>query len=398
MNISVRGRRVPASPIRKLVPLAIDAERRGIKVYHLNIGQPDIETPPLFWEAIKSYGAKVLAYGNSQGDLDYIDSLIRYYRRYGIDFEPEDIVVTVGGSEAIVFSMLATSDPGDEFIIFEPFYTNYNGYAVMAGVKLVPITTSPENGYHLPAPEVIEEKITERTRGIFICTPNNPTGTVLTREEMEMIADIAERNELFVISDEVYREFVYEGNYTSVMHLPQVRDRAILLDSVSKRFSACGARIGNIASKNGEVMRSVLKFAQARLCPPSVEQYAARNVFDNISDEYYRKMRDEYRRRRDVAIEELEKIPGAFCRKPSGAFYIMATLPVDDIEDFARWMLTDFSYNQTTTMIAPGPGFYATETLGKKEARIAYVLREEEIRSAMRTLAIGIERYNEGKR
>ena len=398
MNISVRGKKVPASPIRKLVPLAIDAERRGIKVYHLNIGQPDIETPPLFWEAVKTYQGKVLAYGNSQGNLEYIGSLIRYYKKYGIEFEPDDIVVTIGGSEAIVFSMLATSDPGDEFIIFEPFYTNYNGYAVMAGVKLVPITTSPENGYHLPAREVIEEKITERTKGIFICTPNNPTGTVLTREEMKMIADIAERNELFVISDEVYREFVYEGEYTSVMHLPQIRDRAILLDSISKRFSACGARIGNIASKNGDVMRSVLRFGQARLCPPSVEQCAAKNVLDNIGDEYYRKMMDEYKHRRDTTIEELEKIPGAFCRKPSGAFYIMATLPVDDVEDFARWMLTDFSYNQATTMIAPGPGFYATETLGRKEARIAYVLKEEDIRVAMRTLALGIEKYNEGRR
>ena len=391
---SNRAGAVPPSPIRKLVPFADAAVRAGKRIYKINIGQPDIETPPTFWKAVHEYPSKVLAYGNARGLPDYVENLAEYYRAADIDANPEDIVVTTGGSEAIVFAMMAIADPGDEIIVFEPFYPNYNGYAAMANVKLVPIKTDPEEGYHPPGPEVIEKAISDRTRAILICSPNNPTGTVLTREELAGLAKIAEKHDLYLVADEVYREFVYEGEHTSVMHLPELGERAIILDSVSKRFSACGARVGCVVSKNREVIDSVWRMAQARLCPPTVEQVGIRAILQNLSPYYFRKMRDEYRRRRDAALEEIEKIDGAFCKTPAGAFYLMVRLPLDDVEDFAKWMLTEFDSGGETTMIAPGPGFYATPGRGANECRLAYVLQEDNLRRAIEILGEGIEAYN----
>jgi aspartate aminotransferase len=384
---------MPASPIRKLVPLSDQAKARGIKVYHLNIGQPDIPTPPEFMDAVRNYNKVVLAYGNSKGDGDYIKGLVEYYRRRGIEVEAKDIQVTTGGSEAIIFAMISVADVGEEVIVFEPFYTNYNGFAMMADVKLVPITLKAENGFHLPPRGKIEARITPKTRAILICSPNNPTGTVYTREEMEMIAGICREKDLFVMSDEVYREFVYEGEHTSIMNIGGISEHAILLDSISKRYSACGARIGCLVSKNERVMDSVLKMGQARLCSPSIEQFAAARAL-KIKDAYFEGVAEEYRRRRDTVYDELMKIPGGVCLKPHGAFYIMAKLPIEDIEDFARWMLTDFNLDGETTMIAPGPGFYATPNQGRDEARIAYVLNVDDLKRAMQILAKGIETYN----
>ncbi len=393
MDISERGRRVPPSPIRKLVPYAEAAKRRGVRVYHLNIGQPDIETPQSFWNAVHSYPARVLAYGNSQGLPEYREWLSRYYRRNGIDVSPDEILVTTGGSEAIMFAMLAVTDPGDRIIVFEPFYTNYNGYAVMTDIELVPVRTLPETGYHLPPRDEIEAKLDERTKAILVCSPNNPTGTVLTRDEISMLAQIAQEHDLFIIADEVYREFVYEGEHTSVLHLPELFDRGIIVDSISKRFSACGARIGAVVTKNADVLDAVLRMGQARLCPPTIEQYGAQAVLMQLEDDYFDRMRDEYRRRRDVTYEELEKLPGVSCKKPAGAFYMMVTLPVDDVEDFARFLLTDFSHDGKTVMVAPGPGFYATPGLGRSEARIAYVLGEDKMRDAIQILGRALEEY-----
>jgi aspartate aminotransferase len=392
VHISKRASEMQASPIRKLVPLADQAKAKGIKVYHLNIGQPDIPTPPEFMEALRTYDHEVLAYGNSKGDAAYIKTLVTYYRQCGIEVEARDIQVTTGGSEAIIFAMMCVAGVGDEIIVFEPFYTNYNGFAAMADVRLVPLTLAAETGFHLPTRAAIEAAITPSTRALLVCSPNNPTGTVYTREEMETIATIARERNLFVLSDEVYREFIYEGVHTSIMDIEGVADRAILLDSISKRYSACGARIGCLVSKNHEVMDAALKMGQARLCSPSIEQHAAAQT-GKIKPDYFKSTREEYRRRRDTVHEELMKIPGVVCRKPSGAFYIMAKLPVNDIEDFARWMLADFSVDGATTMIAPGPGFYATPCRGVDEARIAYVLNVDDLRQAMRILAKGVETY-----
>jgi aspartate aminotransferase len=334
-QISPRAKDMPPSPIRKLVPLADAAKKRGIKIYHLNIGQPDIPTPPEFMDAIRNYDKKVLEYGNSKGDYNYIAGLVKYYERRGIEVEEKDIQITTGGSEALIFAMICVANVGDQVIVFEPFYTNYNSFAMMADAKLVPLTLEAESGFHLPSREKIEKKITSKTRAILICSPNNPTGTVYTREEMEMIAQICKKHNLFVLSDEVYREFIYEGKHTSIMNIDGISDRAILLDSISKRYSACGARIGCLVSKNEEVMSAALRLGQARLCSPSIEQFGATAAL-KIEDDYFEKMALEYKRRRDTVYDELMKIPGAVCLKPSGAFYIMAKLPVKDIEDFAQ--------------------------------------------------------------
>jgi aspartate aminotransferase len=392
-KVSKRGKEMPASPIRKLIPLADEVKKKGVKVYHLNIGQPDIPTPVEFWNAIKNYPNKVLEYGNSKGDIRLIQSMVEYYRRKNISVQPENIQITTGGSEALIFAMICIADVSEEIIVFEPFYTNYNSFARMADINLVPIPTKAENGYHLPDKKIIEKKITSKTRGILLATPNNPTGTVYTKEEMEMIAEVTKKHDLFFLSDEVYREFIYEGVHTSIMHIEGIEDRAILLDSISKRYSACGARIGCLVSKNKEVTDTALKLGQSRLCSPSIEQYGAIGAL-GLPEEYFLAMTDEYKRRRDACHAELMKIPGVFCQKPSGAFYIMAKFPVKDIEDFARWMLTDFSLDGATTMIAPGPGFYATKGMGKDEARIAYVLNVEDLKKAMRILAKGVEKYN----
>lgn len=392
-KLSRRAGMMPASPIRKLVPYADSAKKRGITVYHLNIGQPDIATPNEFMNAIKNFDQEVLAYGHSQGSIEFREKLSEYYSRYNIELSPEEIVVTTGGSEAIIFAMMAVCEPGEEIIVPEPFYTNYNGFAVEAGVNLVPLTTYAETGFHLPGKKEIRSKITSKTRAIIFCSPNNPTGTVFTKRELETLGELAIEHNLFLLSDEVYREFIYEGTHTSVMSIPGIQNRAILLDSISKRFSACGARIGCLASKNKEVVETALRFGQARLCPPSIEQHGAMAAL-SLKEDYFRNMADEYRRRRDAVYEALMQIPGMVCEKPSGAFYIMAKLPIDDIEAFSQWMLTDFQFEGETTMIAPGPGFYATPGRGKDEARLAYVLNVEDLKKAMKALAAGIEKYN----
>ncbi len=392
-KLSHRAGMMPASPIRKLVPFADEAKKKGVKVYHLNIGQPDIATPKEFMNAIKNFDQEVLAYGHSQGSIEFREKLSEYYSRYNIELSPEEIVVTTGGSEAIIFAMMAVCEPGEEIIVPEPFYTNYNGFAVEAGVNLVPLTTYAETGFHLPGKKEIRSKITSKTRAIIFCSPNNPTGTVFTKRELETLGELAIEHNIFLLSDEVYREFIYEGTHTSVMNIPGIESRAILLDSISKRFSACGARIGCLASKNKEVVETALRFGQARLCPPSIEQHGAMAAL-SLKEDYFRNMADEYRRRRDVVYEALMQIPGTVCKKPSGAFYIMAKLPVDDIEAFSQWMLTDFQFEGETTMIAPGPGFYATPGRGKDEARLAYVLNVEDLKKAMKALAVGIEKYN----
>lgn len=394
LGVSNRGSCCPYSPIRKLVPIAEAVKSEGKKVYHLNIGQPDIKTPKVFWDALKNYPSSVLAYGNSQGESDFRASLCRYYLEFcDIEISPDEMVVTTGGSEAIIFAMLATADPGDNFIVFEPFYTNYNGYAVMADVSLKPIPTNPETGYHLPPKDEIEKHIDKHTRGIIICSPNNPTGTILSNEEMKTIVELSLKYDLFIISDEVYREFSYEGKPISVMHIPEVADRAIMLDSISKRFSACGARIGNIVSKNKEIISAALRFGQARLCPPRVEQYAAKAILDSLTPEYFTELKREYKARRDAALEEISEIPGAFAKKPEGAFYIMVRLPVDDTDQFAEWLLGEYDDDGETVMVAPGAGFYATTGLGKNEIRIAYVLECAELRRAIRILRRAIEVY-----
>lgn len=387
---------MPASPIRKLVPLGDEAKRRGTHVYHLNIGQPDIETPPEFFDAVRSYQEKVIAYGNSQGIRLFLESLAGYYSTLGIDITPADILVTTGGSEAITFAMMAVAEPGDEILCFEPFYTNYNGFAIMGGITLVPIETTPEDGYHLPAREEIERFITPRTRGIIVCNPNNPTGTVLRDDEIDMISEIALARNLYVLADEVYREFVYEGTARSFMQVPGLEQHVILMDSLSKRYSLCGGRMGCLVSRNRALMDVFLRFGQARLCTATLEQIGSAALVD-AGAKYFEPMITEYRMRRDATYDALMRIPGVVCRKPSGAFYIMAKLPVDDVEQFASWMLTDFSHEGQTTMVAPGPGFYATPGRGMTEARLAYVLNAESCTRAVDILARGIERYTHRK-
>ena len=393
IKISKRGAMLPASPIRKLIPHADQAKKRGLHIYHLNIGQPDIETPPEFWKAVKNYSNKVLAYGNSQGMADYLEKLAAYYRRHNLDINADDIIVTTGGSEAIIFAMTIISNPGDEIIVFEPFYTNYNGFAIQAGINLIPITTNVEDGFHLPPVDIIEKAITKKTKGIMYCNPNNPTGTLYSAEEINGLSGLARKHDLFLMADEVYREYIYEGEYTSVMSLPDIKDRAIMLDSISKRFSACGARIGNLVTKNREVYQAALHLGQARLCAPTLEQVGAAEAY-SLGDDYFSKMIDEYRRRRDVVYDGLMKIDGTVCLKPSGAFYIMAKLPIDSAEAFAVFMLTDFNHNGKTVMIAPGPGFYASKGKGESECRIAYVLNTDDLKNAMDILKRGVEAYN----
>ncbi len=395
-GISRRGVAMPASPIRKLVPYANDAKNRGIHVYHLNIGQPDIATPRVIFDAIVDYAKteKVLPYGPSDGLPELKKAVAEYLQGYKLDVVPDDVFITTAGSEAIVFAMMAIADPGDEFIVFEPFYTNYNGFARMADVKLVPVTTSVEAGFHLPSAEEIEEKITERTRGIIMCNPNNPTGTVYSHDEVEMIIEIASKHDLFVLSDEVYREFVFDGRkHTSALSFKSESDRIIVMDSISKRFSACGARIGYIVTKNSELKATLMKFGQARLCPPTIEQVGAVAGYRHM-DQFMDDMISEYERRRDVVYEELMKIPGVFTRKPEGAFYTVVRLPVDDAEKFAIFMLKDFDVDGKTTMVAPANGFYASEGRGKDEIRIAYVLEVDQLRDAVRILGEGLKAYN----
>ncbi len=392
-RLSERAQQMPASPIRRLVPHAERAKAQGVRVYHLNIGQPDIETPAEMMAAYRSYNARVLEYGHSAGLASYRRGLVGYYARVGIEVEFDDILVTTAGSEAILFALEAVADPGDEVIVPEPFYTNYSGFAVMAGVRLVPVTARVEDGFRLPASEEFERVITGRTRAVLFSNPGNPTGVVYTAEEMERLRQLAFRHNLFLIADEVYREFIYEGaRHTSVLNLQGIGDRAILVDSVSKRYSACGARIGCVVSRNRQLMDVMLRFGQARLCPPTVDQLAAEAALA-VSDSYFEQMRAEYRRRRDIVCDVLATIPGAVLHRPAGAFYVVVKLPIDDGEKFATFLLDEFRVENATVMVAPADGFYATPGKGKDEIRIAYVLCCEDLARAMAILRDGVVAY-----
>jgi aspartate aminotransferase len=395
MKLSERAVHVQASPIRKLKPYADAAVKKGIHIYHLNIGQPDIETPKPMIDEIHRFNEKVLEYGPSQGLDSYRINLVRYYKKVGINIEPSDIIVTTAGSEAIVFAMLVACDPGDEIITFEPFYTNYNGFASMTDIELKPITTHAEDGFAMPDDATIEKAITSRSRAIMVCNPGNPTGTVYPKTDLERLAAICRKHNLYLISDEVYREFIYDGlTHTSVMQIEGMEDNAILVDSISKRYSACGARIGCIISRNKTFMAATLKFAQARLCPPTIEQMAANACID-LDDSYINAIIKEYDKRRNIVFEELQQIPGIVCRKPGGAFYIIAKLPIENAEDFALWLLNEFSENSETVMVAPAEGFYATPGLGRNEVRLAYILNENALRSAMKLFRNGLAKYRQ---
>ncbi len=393
MFISRRAREIQASPIRKLKPFADEARKRGIHIFHLNIGDPDIPTPEPVIKAFHQYQGPILGYGPSQGFEELRQAIAQYFKAYGIDLSADNVLITIGGSEAIHFSFSVVADPGDEIIIPEPFYTNYNGYATFADVKIVPLPLKVENGFRLPSGAEIEKLISPRTRAILLCSPNNPTGTVYTEEEIDRVVELARKYNLFLIGDEVYKEFVYDGlKHKSILEYREIEDRVIVVDSISKRFSSCGARIGAVITRNEEVYQAILKFAQARLCPPSVEQYAALAAY-RMGMEYFEPIRQEYQRRRDVLYEGLTSIPGVMVGKPQGAFYIICRLPVRDSDHFVQWMLTDFCLNNKTVMVAPGPGFYATPGRGQDEVRIAYVLKEEDLVEAIEVLRQGLEKY-----
>jgi len=397
LRLSQRGLDIPASPIRKLVPFADAAKKRGINVFHLNIGQPDIETPLQMWDKIKNYDEKVLAYGPSNGLLAFRQGLSSYYAKYGVKVDPSEIIVTTGGSEALLFALLATCDPGDEVLVPEPFYANYNGFAVYGTIKMVPVTTTAENGFRLPQKEHFQSKITPRTRAIIISNPGNPTGVVYTKDELEVLASLAIEHSLFIIADEVYREFIYDGEaFTSIMSLPSISEHAVIADSISKRFSACGARVGNIVTHNKALLDSIMRFAQARLCPPTLEQVGAIGALE-VPESYFDGVLAEYQKRRDIVYAGVMNIPGAVCKAPKGAFYVVAKLPIDDGDAFAEWMLSSFSFEGATTMVAPAAGFYATPNLGRDEVRIAYVLNTEDLAQAMNILAMGVKAYRQEK-
>jgi aspartate aminotransferase len=393
MKFSDRIQSMQSSPIRKLIPYADEAKAKGRKVYHLNIGQPDIKTPPGFLDSIKDFAQEVIAYSTSHGSLELIDAIRKYYEGYNISYDRENILITNGGSEALLFSFMALCDPGDEILIPEPFYANYNAFASCVNVKVVPVTTKAEEGFHLPPKEEIAKKITPRTRAILVSNPGNPTGVIYTTDEMEMLAELAIEKDMFIIADEVYREFVYDGlEYTSFGHIDRIKDRVILVDSVSKRFSACGARIGCIASKNTELMAQVMKLAQGRLCVPTLEQVGATALYSTPVS-YLEEVNKEYQSRRNILYQALKSMPGVICEEPKGAFYVVAKLPVDDAEKFVVWMLKEFSVDGETVMMAPAEGFYATPGLGKNEARLAYVLNNKDLSKAMDILKAGLEAY-----
>lgn len=392
-KISEKGRLMPESPIRKLVPYADAAKKRGVKVYHLNIGQPDIPTPQTAMDAIHHYDEKVVAYSHSAGNLSYREKLVEYYKKCNIDVTPNDIIVTTGGSEAILFALQACMDPGDEIIIPDPSYANYLSFSISAGVKVVPVLSTIETGFALPSIEEFEKVITPKTKAIMICNPNNPTGYLYSKQELERLRDIALEKDLFIFADEVYREFCYDGNeFYSVMNLEGVEQHAILIDSVSKRYSACGFRIGCVVSKNKEVMSTIMKFAQARLSPPSFGQAASEAALET-PPEYFDELIKEYTLRRDIVVESINKMDGAFCPQPKGAFYVVARLPIDDSDKFCKWMLEDFECDHATVMFAPASGFYSTKGCGKDEVRISYVLKAEDLRKSMEVLAVALKQY-----
>ena len=392
-KISQKGIAMPESPIRKLVPFAEKAKKAGKKVYHLNIGQPDIKTPELALDAIHNFSNKVVEYSHSAGFESYRKGLASYYQNLAIDVDYNDVMVTTGGSEALLFALNSCLDPGDEIIIPEPFYANYNGFSMSAGVKVKPIATSINDGFALPAIEEFEKLITPKTKAILICNPGNPTGYLYSKKELETLRDIVIKYDLFLIADEVYREFAYDGNqHYSVLNIEGLGQNAIVIDSTSKRYSMCGIRVGCIVSKNKEVMTTALKFAQARLSPPTFGQIAGEAALSTPKS-YFQEVSSEYVSRRDVLIDGLNKIEGVICPKPKGAFYAIAQLPIDDADKFAQWLLEDFDFNGETVMVAPAVGFYATPNTGVNQVRIAYVLNKESLKAAIKILDEALKVY-----
>jgi aspartate aminotransferase len=392
-SISDRGLKMPASPIRKLVPYAEAAKKRGIKVYHLNIGQPDIKTPDVALEAIRNFDGKVIEYSHSAGNESYRRALAANYRKLGIEIDHNQMLITTGGSEAILFALFSCLNPGDEIIIPEPFYTNYNAFALTANVVVKPITSNIKDGFALPAISEFEKVITPRTKAIMVCNPNNPTGYLYSKEELIQLRDLVLKHDLYLFADEVYREFCYGGNeHFSVMKLDGLEQHAIMMDSVSKRYSECGVRIGALVTRNDGIIQSALKYAQARLSPPSLGQIVGEASL-LTPPEYFTEVYDEYIHRRDFVVDALNKIPGVFTPKPKGAFYAIVSLPIDDSDKFCQWLLEDFNYQNQTVMLAPASGFYATPGLGKNEARIAYVLKIDDLRNAVKCLEEALKVY-----
>jgi aspartate aminotransferase len=394
MNISNRALEMNFSPIRKLIPLADEAAKKGIKVYKLNIGQPNIVTPDSFFEGLHSYKEKIVTYSDSRGIPQLIESFVKSYKMSGINLEKEDILITQGGSEAILFTLMCICNEGDEVLVPEPFYSNYSSFSIFSGARVKPIPTCIENNFHLPSKEELESLITPKTKAIMFSNPVNPTGTVYTADEIKMIGELAIKHDLYIIADEVYRQFVYDDiPYTSIMNFEDLKDRVVLVDSISKHYSACGARIGLIASKNHELMNYILKFCQARLCVSTIEQHAAANLINTMGN-YIEDVKMKYKSRRDLLYGYLKRIPGVVCSKPEGAFYIFAKLPVDNAEKFAKWLLTDYSYEGKTLLIAPGPGFYQTEGKGEQEVRFSFCTNVDDIENAMIVLRRALEEYN----
>ena len=394
MKLSQKAQSCTLSPMRKFTPYAMACEKAGKKIYKLNIGQPDIETPPEFFEAVRNFSQKVLAYANSQGIESLQEAVVDYYHRIGVEYAKQDILITTGGSEALQILFLSILDPGSEVIVPEPFYANYNTFIKAAGGVVRPMSTVPEEDYNYAKPEKLEALINENTRAIAIINPQNPTGNVLTEEELEKIAAVAKKHNLYLICDEVYREFVYDtDDVLCAGRLKDVDDNVVIIDSVSKRFSACGARIGMLISRNKDLMAQALKFCQGRLCSATLDQVGAAALY-KVGPEYFAKVRDEYRRRRDLCYAKLTAIPGVVCAKPMGAFYVMAKLPIDDAERFQTYLLTEFEDHGETVMVSPATGFYATPGMGLNEVRIAYVLKEKDLGRALDLLAMAIDRYN----
>lgn len=392
LKISQRGKKMPASPIRKLVPYAEAAKKKGIKVYHLNIGQPDIETPKEMLDAVRNADIKVLEYSHSAGNESYRKKLVSYYKKVGIDVTPEQIIITTGGSEAIQFGFFCCLNPGDEVIIPEPFYANYNSFAIAAGITVIPITSYINTGFALPPISEFTKLITPKTKALVICNPNNPTGYLYSREEMEELKSICIQHNLFLFSDEAYREFCYEGENISAMHLTEMNEHVVMMDTISKRYSACGARLGAFVTKNKDVYAAAMKFAQARLSPPGLAQIMGEAAVD-LPDSYFIKPKSEYLERRNSLVQRLNAIPGVYCPNPGGAFYVLAKLPIDDCDIFCQWLLESFSHNNQTVMLAPATGFYGTPGLGKNEVRLAYVLNLQALDAAMDCLEIALEQY-----
>jgi aspartate aminotransferase len=392
-SISNKGEKMPASPIRKLAPFADKAKKEGKHVFHLNIGQPDILTPQLINDSIHNYNEKVLAYIKSEGNETYRTKLVDYYKTLNVEITASDIVVTTGGSEALLFGLMSCLDAGNEIIVPEPFYANYNAFAQAGDINIVPISSYIQDGFALPPMEDFENSITNNTKAILICNPNNPTGYLYTEKELEVLAEICRKHDLFLFVDEVYREFVYDNKkHTSILTLPDLSEHAIVIDSISKRYSACGARLGALVTKNKKVVETVVKFAQARLSPPTLSEIAAEAAL-NVPSSYFAEVVEEYTRRRNILVEELNKIEGVVCPNPGGAFYVMCSLPVENAEHFCQWMLEHFDHNGKTVMMAPGSGFYASKTLGLNEVRLAYVLNTDDLKQAVECIRFALEKY-----